>query len=76
MTASPQLLLPSYGPLPVATKMLPVAASIVAPARPQIPDCVASHELGWSNPVRSLQSEFQTCSSLPLAASRMATWPW
>ena len=41
-----QLVLPSHGPLPVATKMLPVAGSITAPARPQIADCVAAQLSG------------------------------
>jgi len=39
-------------------------------------DCVDGQELGTSNSGRSLQSEFHTCSSLPVCASRIATWPW
>src|SRR5439155_17042679 len=70
---SPQYVFPSKKPLPVATSRSPVAGSRTAPARPQIAESLSGQVLGTSSPARSEQSEFQTCSSLPLAASITAT---
>src|SRR5437868_7128864 len=70
ITASPQFVRPSHNALPVATKMSPLVVSITAPARPQIAEPLSGHELGSINSCRSLQSEFQTCVSFPVVASR------
>src|SRR5437763_2983732 len=75
-TASPQFVDPFHGALPVATRRSPVDGSTTAPERPQIAESLASQVLGTSNPVRFEHSEFQTCSSLPLAPPMRATCPW
>ncbi len=73
IAASPQLVRPSHFAFPVATKMSPVVVSITAPARPQMAESLSSHEAGSISSCLSLQSEFQTWSNPPLAASRIAT---
>ena len=73
---SPQFVFPSQGALPVATRMSPFAGSITAPARPQMAESLAGQVEGTISPVRFEQSEFQTWSSFPLAASITATCPW
>src|SRR6266508_5371060 len=76
MSESPQFVLPSKRPLPVATSRSPLAGSTTAPERPQIADIVVEQLAGAIRPRRSEQSEFHTCSTLPPAGSTIATWPW
>src|SRR5262249_55734241 len=59
-TRSPRFVLPSHGPLPVATSRLPVSGSTTAPDRAQIAESLALHVLGTINVRRSLQSELKT----------------
>jgi hypothetical protein len=53
--------------------MLPVAGSIIAPARPQIAERVELHEEGAIKPAWPLHSEFHTLNKVPSCASRTAT---
>src|SRR5256885_5191080 len=73
--ASPQLALPSHRPLPVATKMVPLAESTTAPVRPQIPEPDCAQDAGSMSPARLLHREFHTDRRLPVAPSRIATCP-
>src|SRR5579862_858090 len=75
-TASPKFVVPFHGALPVATSRLPVNGSTTAPLRPQMAESLAPQDGGSISPFRFEHSEFQTCRSLPLAPSMIATWPW
>ena len=75
-TASPQSVRPFHGALPVATRRSPLPGTTTAPARPQIAESLDGHDDGTISPCRSEQSEFQTCSSRPLAGARITTCPW
>src|SRR5205823_5146926 len=59
--------LPSHRPLPVATKMAPLAESMTAPVPPQIPEPDCEQDAGSMSPGRFLHREFHTDRSLPLA---------
>ena len=61
--------------MPVATSQRPPGAR-TAPARPQIAESLAPHELGTMIRRRSEHSELKTERMRPDAASIETTWPW
>ena len=59
-TLSPQLVEPSNGPLPVATRRSPLPGSTTGAEPPQIAESLPWQVEGWMISCRSEQSEFQT----------------
>src|ERR1051326_3918045 len=79
MTASPQFVPPSQGPLPVATKRSPVVVSTTAPARPQMAESLPRHDDGsrsaaWSPEKLSDEAIFSRAGSRVMAVVQ-TTWP-
>jgi hypothetical protein len=73
---SPQLRLPSKGPLPVATRRFPDPGATTTPDRAQIAESLFGQFRGFNSRCTFEQSEFQTWTMRPLDARIATTCPW